>query len=169
MVYDIIVKKYKGFIDIDTKLWVGTKINIYLPKVSKPSSVINDEMFKLTWWTETILIIDDEQMIQDIAKKTLEMAWYKVLIAHNWKEWLDLYIRNANEVDLVLLDLTMPIMSGQEVFEEMLRIRNDIRVVICSWHNLWKKWWIISRAREYVNKPYSFEQLLSTVRKVLEE
>ncbi|MDD3302572.1 MAG: response regulator [Candidatus Gracilibacteria bacterium] len=169
MVYYIIVKKHKGFIDIDTKLGVGTKINIYLPKVSKPSSIINDEMFKLTGGTETILIIDDEQMIQDIAKKTLEMAGYKVLIAHNGKEGLDLYIKNANKVDLVLLDLTMPFMSGQEVFEEMLRLRDDIRVIICSGHNHREKGGVISRAREYVNKPYSFEQLLSTVRKVLEE
>jgi CheY-like chemotaxis protein len=81
---------------------------------------------------ETILVIDDEDTVRQAAKSALESYGYKVLIAVNGKEGVRLFEELAGEIDAVLLDMTMPVMSGEEALARLKQIRVDIPVVLSS-------------------------------------
>ncbi|HKN46356.1 MAG TPA: response regulator, partial [Candidatus Polarisedimenticolia bacterium] len=101
----------------------------------------------------------------------LEMHGYRVLTARNGEEALRLYRRHATEIDLVLLDLTMPVMGGAECFQEMRRIDPAVRVVVSSGFSS------ESRASDllregvlgYVQKPYDIDALARIVREALDK
>ncbi len=94
---------------------------------------------------------------------------YKVLTALNGRQGLDIFNKNKEYIDLVLLDLTMPEMSGQTVLAEMLKIDPDVRVIISSGHSQEdSRKGILSKAKSYVSKPYKTTDLVQTVRIVLD-
>src|SRR5207247_4395073 len=80
----------------------------------------------------TVLAVDDESTVLALARDILEMHGYRVLTARNGEEALRLYRNRAAEIDLVLLDLTMPVMGGYECFRQMQRVNPHVRVVISS-------------------------------------
>lgn len=169
MVYNIITKSHNGHIEIESVQWKWTTVHIYLPKVPLPEAKKLKEVINTCSWHETILIIEDEKMIQEMVKGALEMCGYKVITASDWKEGLDTYIANSNTIDMVILDLTMPKMSGQEVLEKMLEIKNNVKVIISSGQsNGETKQGILSRAKGHVRKPYTLVTLYDTVREVLD-
>jgi PAS domain S-box-containing protein len=80
----------------------------------------------------TVLVVDDEEMVRSLAEAVLADAGYTVLLASDGREAVSLFARRAREISVVLLDMTMPGMGGDEAYEEMLRIRPDVRVVLSS-------------------------------------
>lgn len=170
MVYNIITNKHNGHIYLESKEWVWTKVHIYLPKSLSNDKVKQKESLNIDSGSETILLIEDDNMIQDMVKLMLEKNWYKVFVANDWIEWLDMYIEKIDDIDLVLLDLTMPRMSGQTVLEEMVKIKGDVNVIISSWQNDQEKnEWILSKAKWFVHKPYTMSELFWTIREVLDK
>lgn len=170
MVYNIITNKHNGHIYLESKEWVWTKVHLYLPKALSNDKVKLKESLNIDSGNETILLIEDDKMIQDMAKLMLEKKWYKVFVANDWIEWLDMYIEKIDDIDLVLLDLTMPRMSGQTVLEEMVKIKGDVNVIISSWQNDQEKnEWILSKAKWFVHKPYTMGELFWTIREVLDK
>ncbi|EKE29545.1 MAG: Sensor protein [uncultured bacterium (gcode 4)] len=168
MVYNII-RMHKWHIHIESSEGVWTTMHIYLPKTRKREINSPKEHVKEKIWNETILVIEDEKMIQDFVKAILEQNWYNVITADDWKEWLETYIQCRDSIDAVVLDLTMPKMSGQTVLEKMLDIKQDVKVIISSWQNNEEsREWILSKAKWFVNKPYSLSLLTDTVRNVLD-
>ena len=118
---------------------------------------------------ETVLIIEDEEIILNLAKDILEKYGYTVLTAEDGQKGIDEYVKNKDTIDLILLDLTMPEMSGQMVFEEMLKIDPKIRVIISSGHSDEEtRKGILSLAKGYVKKPYKMNELTQAVRAVLD-
>ena len=79
-----------------------------------------------------ILVIDDEDTVRQTAKSALENYGYKVFVAANGKEGVRIFQELADEIDAVLLDMTMPVMSGEEALVRLKRIRPDIPVVLSS-------------------------------------
>lgn len=79
-----------------------------------------------------ILVIDDEQVVRRTAKAMLERYGYSVYVAENGKEGVDLYRGLGDKVGVVLLDMTMPIMSGEETFRELKRMNPEIPVILSS-------------------------------------
>lgn len=169
MVYNIITKSHNGHIWIDSTEWKWTTVHIYLPKVPLPETKKLKDGINTCSWHETILIIEDEKMIQEMVKGALEMCGYKVITASDWKEGLDTYIANSNTIDMVILDLNMPKISGQEVLEKMLEIKNNVKIIISSGQsNGETKQWVLSKAKGNVRKPYTLVTLYDTVREVLD-
>lgn len=169
MVYNIITKIHKWHIYIESKEWIGTTMHIFLPKAQniKKEEVKQKESINKIW-QKTILIIEDEEMIQSFLKMALEMKGYDVITASDWKEGLKTYMDNINSIDLVILDLTMPKMSGQEVLEKMLEIKNNVKVIISSGQSDESaRVWILSQAKWYVLKPYTLDVLYNTIGDVL--
>ena len=82
--------------------------------------------------TETILLVDDEELVRDLGKRILERSGYTVLTAANGKEALDLYNREMGKISLVILDLIMPEMGGKQCLEELLKIDPKARVLIAK-------------------------------------
>src|SRR5204862_1900800 len=82
--------------------------------------------------SETILLIDDEPMIRDLARTILERFGYRVMLAEDGVVGLEVYRQHTNEIDLIVLDLTMPIMSGRETFRRLRELNPRVGVVLSS-------------------------------------
>jgi PAS domain S-box-containing protein len=119
----------------------------------------------------TVLAVDDESTVLALVKDILEMQGFDVLTARNGEEALRLYRERSGAIDLVLLDLTMPLMGGLECFREMQKIDPAVRVVVASGYSS------ESTANEilsfgalgYVPKPYDIEVLARVVRRAMED
>ncbi len=168
MVYNIVTRNHNGSIDIETVEGKGTTFHIYLPKALSLEEAESKEVIGVVGGNETVLIVEDEEMVLNLAKETLKNYGYNILTAIDGKKGLDIFTENKDSIDLVLLDLTMPEMSGQMVFEELLKINPDVKVIISSGHSQeGTREGILSKAKSYVSKPYKLTDLTQTVRTVL--
>jgi PAS domain S-box-containing protein len=130
-----IVRHHKGWIDCTSEIGCGTTFEIYLPRGAGAAAC--DETGPLTpvvkrAGRETILVVDDEDMIRRIAAMTLKSRGYTVFEAADGQEALDVYAREEGRIDLILLDLTMPVLSGHETFRQLLQINPRVKVVFAS-------------------------------------
>jgi CheY-like chemotaxis protein len=83
----------------------------------------------------TVLIVDDEETVRNVARLMLQRFGMTVLTAADGKEGVDVFREHHAEIDAVLLDMTMPRLSGEDAFRQMRDIRKDVRVVLCSGYN----------------------------------
>jgi two-component system, cell cycle sensor histidine kinase and response regulator CckA len=171
MVYGI-VKQHGGYINCYSEPETGTTFKIYLP-VIPPAAKLETLTAKpiLPHGTETILLVDDEEMIRDLGKRILERSGYTALTAANGKEALNLYRKKKGRISLVILDLIMPEMGGRQCLEELLKIDPQVKVLIASGYSASgeTKKAIESGAMGFVDKPYDISQVLQAVRQVLDQ
>jgi PAS domain S-box-containing protein len=170
MVYGI-VKQHRGFINCYSEVGHGTTFKIYLPAVSsKPKSYQPVVASAPHGGTETILLVDDEELISNLGERILTKAGYTVLTACNGKEALAIYRKERSRIALVILDLIMPEMGGKQCLEEILKITPRIKVLIASGYsaNTSSKEALQGGAKGFVNKPYDMHSMLRTVRDVLD-
>ncbi len=166
-----IVRNHDGQITCRSTPGEGTRFDIYLPAVDDiPRETRRSSKTTRLEGHETLLIVDDDEVIRRAGKKRLEKAGYKVLTASNGEKALEIYGSRAGEIDLVLLDLIMPGIGGVKCLENMLKIDPRIKFVIISGHiegelDLQK---ITSKAPAWLRKPFGQERLLTTVREVLD-
>ncbi|MDP3283014.1 MAG: PAS domain S-box protein, partial [Desulfobacterales bacterium] len=132
-----IIKNHGGFINVYSETGKGTTFNIYLPATEKKE--INEKIQpveRIIKGSGTILFVDDEEMIISLGKEILEKLGYNVLLANGGKEALEVYKNNRGKIDLVILDMIMPDLSGNIVFEEMKEIDPDVRVLLSSGYSI---------------------------------
>ncbi len=170
MVYGI-VKQHGGYIVCYSEPGEGTTFKIYLPALEGPP--LSRQIFPSitpAGGSETILLVDDEELVRDLGARILTRAGYTVLTATNGKEALEVYRNQKNRIALVLLDLIMPEMGGKQCLEELLEINPGAKVLIASGYspNSLTKETTEVGARGFVSKPYDIRQLLETVREVLD-
>jgi CheY-like chemotaxis protein len=164
-----IIKGHKGFINVYSESGHGTMFTIYLPASEK--EVLKEETTTKTIarGTETILLVDDEKMVLEVSKTLLESIGYRVYAAQTGQEAIALYMEKTNEIDLVLLDMIMPGISGGETFDRLREINPDIKVVLSSGYS------ISGQAQEimdkgcngFIQKPFQLGKLSNKVRDVL--
>jgi PAS domain S-box-containing protein len=167
-----IVRGHKGAIKVYSTLQQGTTFKVLFPATKqhsiKPAAT---EIRERSAGGETILVVDDEHIVRRSAKAMLERYGYSVVLAENGKEAVDLYKVLADKVDLVLLDMTMPVMSGEEAFRHLKTLRPDVYVILSSGYNE------VEAVRRFtgkglagfLQKPYSATTLAEKVRAVLKE
>ena len=119
----------------------------------------------------TVLIVDDEKPVRTVGRRMLERMGFNVLVAIDGREAVEIYRTNAERIDCVLLDLTMPEMDGEEAFREIRRIRKDALVILASGYSEED---VLCRFRGeglagFLHKPYRYKLLRSMVRKVLDD
>ena len=121
--------------------------------------------------TETILLVDDEEFVRDLGARILAKAGYKVLIAANGKDALDLFEKERAKISLVILDLIMPEMGGEECLKKLMNVDPHLKVLIASglYADLSTKEPVDMGARGFVTKPFRMKDLLVQVREVLDE
>lgn len=167
-----IVKQHEGWITLDSEPETGTTFLCYFPRSAKsaqqergvPSPKLSAEE------KETILIVDDEEMIRDLGTQILTTRGYKVLTAADGPQAVAMYLAGKDTIDLVILDLTMPHMSGLDVLERIRKINPRAKIVLSSGHrgdealNPDR----FSGASGFLPKPYRADLLVGTVRGVLD-
>ena len=160
-----IVQQHGGGIDCDSKPEAGARFSVYLP-VMDPGPESGREMTggAVASKTGTILVIDDEEMVRHSTARILERCGYDVLLAADGEDGLEVFRREP--VDLVLLDLSMPRVSGREVLAEWCRLNPDVKVVIFTGYPARTE--DFAAARAVVQKPFSMESLTRAVRQVLD-
>ncbi|MEZ0329119.1 MAG: PhnD/SsuA/transferrin family substrate-binding protein [Dissulfuribacterales bacterium] len=168
-----IVKAYGGDIFCESTLGRGTSFAIYLPAVSRESLPIEDRssasMEPVLWNAQikgkTILIVDDEDAIRSLVRQALESAEYKVLEAENGEKALKLYETQSQKIDLVVLDLNMPGMSGHECLQRLLEMNRNARVLVASgYSDKGMENMVISQgATGFLSKPFKLDVLLKKI------
>jgi CheY-like chemotaxis protein len=114
-------------------------------------------------------VIDDEELVRLSAEAQLMECGYQVLLAENGPEGIDLYRGNLSGIDLVLLDLVMPIMSGKEVFDQLKALNPKVKVLLSSGYKQDRRVGDIlaGGARGFIQKPYSLGSLSQQVSEIL--
>ncbi len=171
MVYGI-VKQHGGHIMCHSEPGRGTTFKMYFPAPASDEELRRDQMeAPAPGGSELILIVDDEKPIRELGSRIFTNAGYKVITASNGNEALDVYKARGGEIALVILDLIMPEMGGEQCLESLLSIDPSVKVVIASGYAARgkTKHAIESGAKGFVSKPYEIRQVLAVVRAVLDE
>jgi PAS domain S-box-containing protein len=169
MVYGA-VKNHGGFVNVYSEPAMGTTFKVYLPASDKPELHEPDESGRATGGNELILVADDEEAIRTLAKEILESHGYRVMLAEDGREAVDLFEKHHGELGLVILDMVMPRMGGRETFLKMKELNPQARALLSTGYSQDGKAEEIlkSGVRGFIQKPYQVDTLLSKVRSVLD-
>ncbi len=168
-----IVKNHHGHISCYSEEGLGTEFKIYLPTVDSDvdEEQTRQEELEIKEGNETILIVDDEEAIRNLAKTIFEKYGYKVILCEDGYCGLETYKEKKDDIDLVLLDLIMPGISGAEVLGQLTEINPDVKVIVASGYSINGpiRDALDQGARSFISKPYTMRSLLIEVRNVLDE
>ena len=170
MVYGV-VKNHGGFINVYSECGEGSTFKVYLPLSGKPEvmeSIVETEMAR---GHETVLVIDDEETIRQVACDILGSYGYRVLLAADGEEGIDIYSSQLEQIDLVILDMVMPRKGGRETFLELKEINPEVRVLFSTGYGQNDKVNEILAlgVRGFIQKPYQIGDLLAKVREILDD
>jgi CheY-like chemotaxis protein len=166
-----IVRQHKGWIECWSEPGRGTQFDVYLPRGEATRAATPDPVPALPQRSgkETILIVDDEDMIRQLAGATLRSRGYTVLQAEDGQQAIDLYSRELDRIDLIVLDLTMPILSGHEAFRHLLELNPRVKVLFASGYAVEQ---LSDLEKElmagFVKKPYRPNELVLAVEEALQ-
>lgn len=129
-----IVRSHGGSISVDTALESGTTFTVLFPITGEHEEPIDRSTIDVREWhgEGTILVVDDEEVVRSVLGATLEKWGFDVLIAADGEDAVTTFRDHASDVRAVLLDMTMPLMSGEEALAEIHRIRSDVPVILLS-------------------------------------
>ncbi len=166
-----IVKSHGGIIQVASTKNAGTTFFIYLPaseKEAREEKIATTEALK---GTESVLLVDDEQMILNIGKKMLNAMDYKVLLARGGKEALKIYQEHAHQIDIVILDMIMPGISGGETYDQLKQLNPNIKVILATGYSLdGQALEIMERGCDgFIQKPFDMKRLSHKIREILDK
>jgi len=165
-----IIEQHGGAVHVDSTLGQGTTFALYFPITSNVEIAEAGEAGKaLQTGTEHILLVDDEPLVADVCGAMLEHLGYKVTVVNSGIEALGLFKVHPGDFDLVMTDQTMPKMSGTELLTELLSLRPELPVVLCSGYSAQVNEADAKKigARAFCMKPITMPQLASVVREAL--
>lgn len=164
-----ITNRHGGFVEVSSELGVGSQFRVYLPSSDGSIPHLADEVKMLTGQGELILVVDDEPVITEITKTTLEFYNYRVKTCLNGIEALDLYTKHKDEISLVLMDIMMPSMAGGTAIRTLQIINPQVQIIAMSGLASAE---VLARAtgngiQGFLAKPFTADELLNSVHKVL--
>jgi len=165
-----IIKQHDGWVNLDSEPGKGTTFEVYLPVAEESKHrEAHTSKKKSPPGSGTILLADDEEVIRTLGKTILERCGYEVLLAADGKEAINTYLKEKDSIDLVILDLSMPLLSGREVLQQIHVVNPATRVIISSGYGEED----VAASRElgatgYITKPYRPDDLTRKVREALE-
>lgn len=166
-----IVKKHDGDIKVDSVVGKGTTVEVLFPLIEEQPLHGGDESETLSTGTERILFVDDEASLVKMVAQMLTRSGYEVVGKTSSTEALNLFKEDPDHFDLVITDMTMPEMTGQDIARQIIETRPNTPIILCTGHS--------NRMDEnkagqlgikaFVSKPMGKKELTETVRKVLDE
>lgn len=165
-----IIENHGGVVNCSSTVGEGTTFEVFLPMIDRREIPRGRQTKDIPTGSERILFVDDEELLVNIETKILEHLGYQVVASVNSVEALRIFRDHPENFDLVITDQTMPEMTGIELAKEILKIRPDIKVILCTGHSE-----IINAVEaknlgvhEFVLKPLDRYELANLVRKALE-
>ena len=170
MVYGII-KNHNGFINVISSKGHGTIFEIYLPSSEKHILKVEDTKQDIKQGSETLLIVDDEKSVLDVTKEILESLGYTVYSAENGEKAIKIYKEKKDEIHLILLDMIMPGLSGNETFDRIKEINPSVKVVLSTGYSLnVQAQRIMDKGCDgFLYKPFDIVQLSTKIHEVLKK
>ncbi|MCU1258569.1 MAG: Blue-light-activated protein, partial [Bryobacterales bacterium] len=165
-----IVRGHKGAMRVYSSPGDGTTFKVLFPATGELAESTPAPVPQLMGNDQLILVIDDEEIIRRTAKSMLERYGYRVIVAENGKEGVELFQVLGDKVSAILLDMTMPVMNGEEAFRRLKGINPDVHVVLSSGYNEVES---IRRftgkgIAGFIQKPYSTAALVEKFRSVFQ-
>jgi two-component system cell cycle sensor histidine kinase/response regulator CckA len=165
-----IIKSHGGIINVYSKKGEGATFNIFLRASEK--KILKEKMLQkeILKGTETVLLVDDEDMILDVGRDLLEKLGYEVITAQSGIEAIEIYRTNQTKIDLVILDIVMPKMGGGDTYEKLRGVNLDIKVLLSSGYSIdGQASKILSRGCDgFIQKPFDIKKLSLEIRKILD-
>jgi PAS domain S-box-containing protein len=164
-----IIKGHKGVIHVDSELGQGTTFTIFLPASEKEVVKEGTAIEAIATGMETILLVDDEKMIIEVSRELLASMGYRVYACGSGQEAIAIYMEKHKEIDLVILDMIMPGISGGETFDRLRKINSGIRILLSSGYSInGQAQEILDRGcNGFIQKPFRLELLSRKVREIL--
>jgi CheY-like chemotaxis protein len=170
MVYGTI-KQHKGYIDVYSKPGKGTTFKIYLPAIEKvPAKEKEPGVTSYpSHGTETILLAEDDETLRTLSQAVLLGHGYKVIAVEDGEQAVRRFAEDKENIRLLLLDMVMPRKNGKETYEEIKKIRPDIKVLFVSgYSDVPHNKAIVDEGLDFMSKPVSPKALLGKVREILD-
>ncbi|HZY10972.1 MAG TPA: ATP-binding protein, partial [Bacteroidota bacterium] len=169
-----IVEGHRGHIDVKSVVGKGTTFELFFPIPPEPlqlPTAQEQEETKDTRGTETILIVEDEEMLRDLLKGIIEDKGYHVLTAVDGEEAVEVYKKNQKDIALVISDMGLPKLGGWEVYHKMKEINPRVKSILASGYfdPKLKEEILKAGAKDFLQKPYQPDQILQRIRTVIDE
>lgn len=165
-----IIQNHGGFFEVKSRVGEGTTISFYLPACN--DTLVAEETHEpteLRTGNETILLVDDEEIIVDVASEILESLGYTVIVARSGQEAVAIYDREKGNIALVILDLIMPGLNGRKTYERLNQMAPEVKVLLSSGYSLsGEASGILEQGRVgFIQKPYNINDLSQKVREMI--
>jgi len=167
-----VVKQHNGFVDVYSEAGKGTIFRIYLPLSG--AEVVDDEVINVLdsapVGSETVLVAEDDTSISELIESVLVKFGYDVIIADDGVDAIDKFKANREKVDIIIMDMVMPKKSGREAYQEIIKLRSDVKVLFISGYSpdLLQNRGFLDTGEDVLIKPFQPLDLVRKVRSVLD-
>ncbi len=164
-----IIKNHGGIINVYSEIGQGTALHIYLPASEVPVLKEGDTRQDISRGVGTILVVDDEEMILDVAEGILKSLGYTVLLASGGREAIEIYQQKGAGIELVVLDIIMPGMSGGETYDRLKEIDPEVKALLSSGYSMdGKAKEILNRGcNGFIQKPFNVRDLSIKLKEII--
>ncbi len=165
-----VVKQSNGNVWVYTEPGQGTTIKIYLPSAEAiaPAEGLKAPSGQIRFGTETILLVEDEDVVRNLSREVLQSCGYTVIEASNGVEALEIFERMPRRIDLLMTDVVMPQMGGRDLAKKILELQPDIKILFTSGYtdSAAVRHGVLEKGSNFIAKPFTFGQLAGKLKEV---
>ncbi|HLA99799.1 MAG TPA: response regulator, partial [Bacteroidota bacterium] len=168
-----ILNSHQGFVDVESRPEEGSAFHLYFPitdALYPPVVRVSESRAEIRPGSETVLIVEDEEMLRDLLKTFLSGNGYTVLTARNGEEGLEMFREHGKDIAIVLSDMGLPRLGGWEMFQQMKGIDDRVKVILASGYfdPSLKMDLVRAGAKDFIQKPYVPDYILKRIREVID-